>query len=272
MLFVTLLASQMAHAQTSMVWSQSDSQGINVYFSGNAKEIIAVTGSGINVSPNLFRSRNSTWLTWVDKSTTNANQLKFSQRSDGGKIIRSGSIPGAEGDLYAPAISIDTQARRVWLVWARFNGRTENLYASYLDLERRANGKWATPLQITPNDQYSANLPVITNATYASINVDWMRTSASVSENASAIISASSWQMQTAMQGVAPADANTANYRSLSVRAMRRDDRLIKRLGVGQALSVEEAGWQRLVRNRKALSGAVHSGVGASQRLVEVQR
>lgn len=257
-------------AAPAMVWSQQDGQAINVYFSADGAAVQALTHEGVNIAPNLFRGPGTTWLSWVDKSRRNANTLRYTQLSEAGKVLRSGVIPGVQGDLYAPAVAMDSQGRRVWLLWVEFNGNRENLFASYLDLGKRASGEWAVPMQITPDDEYSANLPVITRADYDSITVDWMRSSSASSETATAVIRASIWQAQRALQGAPIGIGAPARFEALSVRVPGNDEHLVKPLKPGQVLTADEVEWKNRVAGRKALMGAVHSGTGASSRLVEI--
>jgi len=265
---VALLSGSVV-ASPAMVWSQKDARGVNVYYSEDGIKVVVLTGAGKNVFPNLYRGSESTWLTWIDKSDPSANQLRVQGMSAGGKVIRIDRIPGVGGYIYAPAVAIDALEQRVWLVWVGYNGEQGNLFASYLDLGKRASGRWVDPLQITPDSEYSAELPVISTVTSNAITVDWMRTSRRGSETISGNISADLWQQQQVLQG-APGEAEAPlRYQTLSVQPGWKDARLMKSLNAGQPMSADEADWKNLVRGRNAYMGAVHSGYGAAQRLME---
>lgn len=266
-----VLTGSIAYAAASMVWSQVDGGGVNVYYSPDGQRVVSITSAGLNVSPNLYRTADSTWITWVDNSNPEVGGLRFARLSNRSAVMETGSLPTQNTSIYSPAISVDPSGSRVWLVWVEYNGQRENLFASYRDIRRKRTGNWKAPLQITPDSQYSANLPTITSSQLDRIEVNWMRTSPDSSESATAQVLASSWQPQAAMrsenQAINP--RKHENYQSLSVSNRKGFGSYTKQLKSGQALSADEQLWKNMVRNKDAIMGAIHSGSGASRRVVE---
>lgn len=267
---VTVLAGGIAHAAT-MVWSQLDGTAVNVYYSLDGKHVASLTSAGRNVSPNLYSGGDSTWITWVDKSNPEANRLRFARLSDRGAVRETASLPIQNASIYSPAISVDPSGSRVWLVWVEYDGNRENLFASYRDIGGKRTGNWETPLQITPDSKYSANLPTITFSQFDKIEVNWMRTSPDSSESATAEILASNWLPQAAtLQGIQPGKRSAPEkYQSLSLSPKKGTGAYIKQLKSGQALSADEQQWKNLVRNKDVMMGAIQSGSGASRRVAE---
>jgi hypothetical protein len=276
---LTILLITPARATPAMVWSQSDAPSINIYYSPDGVRIQQITSAGINVFPNLFHAEMSTWLTWVDKTNRKANQLKYAQISSNDAVQETGTLPTVNEDLYAPSISIDPTGRRAWLVWAEYNGHSETLYASYLDIGMHESGAWKPALQITPDDQYSSDLPTIREALFDRARLSWMRTSPSSSESASVEIMARDWDSPTAARNsINSAAVRQAPHRLLTTRKVEGYDSFMKHSKKGQfpnkglVLSPEEQNWSKLVHNRGALMGAAHSGAGASTRLADIQK
>ena len=258
-----------------MIWSQYDEPEVNVYLSSDGSSVTPLTSSGINVTPNLFKSQSLIWATWVDKTNPDANQLKYARLSGDGIVEEIGSVATAYGHAFSPSIALDPEQRRVWLLWAENNGRREVLYASFRDLGGQDRGTWQTALQITPDDDYSSNLPMIDSAAYDRIEISWLRTSQSSSESASTEIQSSDWLLAKAMQRGSNSD-NSAGVQSLNRPVVARNlqgyGKHIKRLDKFYPHTAEEQAWSTMVKNKRVLTGATHSGAGPSARLVkEVQ-
>ncbi len=253
-----------------MVWSQKDPSGINVYYSPDGQRTLRITSAGINITPNIFRGETSTWLTWVDKSNRQKNQIKYARlATESGKLLEKGRVPTVNGRVYAPAISLDSEERRVWLVWVEYNGQRENLFASFRNLSKSLTTNWQPPMQITPDTEYSASIPIIDNVSYDRIQVSWMRSSLTDSGAASTDILARDWNVAN-QQLLRASNANNQNTpRALSIKNNVDTEIFAKRLKHGQALSVDEQAWKNLVHNKNVLTGAVHSGSGASKRLAD---
>ena len=265
-----------AWAETAMVWSQYEEPDVNIYYSPDGTQTVALTSQGVNIFPDLFKSRTSTWITWIDKSNEKANQLKFAQVTNSGKILEIGTIPTTHPSIYGPTIAIDPSESRAWAVWAENNGRKEVLHASFRDIGKHSSGEWQTPLKITSDDEYSSNLPVFNQALLNQIDISWLRNSPKTSDTstASASFFASDWgpSISTSKFDKISAQANTVNYRNLRVEKSQNYDAVIKRLRKGQPLSSDEQAWKNMVHDKDALSGAVHSGTGHSKRLVEEEK
>lgn len=268
---LSVLSAGTVHAATTMVWSQVDGGTVNVYYSLDGKRVSSLTSAGLNVSPNIYSAGDSTWITWVDKSNPEANLLRFARVSDRGTVMETASLPTQNAGIYSPAISVDPSGSRVWLVWVEYNGKRENLFASYRDIGAKRAGGWQAPLQITPDSQYSANLPTITSSQLDKIEVNWMRTSPDSSESATAQILAANWVPQAAMLPQNQLDKQSVRekYQSLSVRSKKGLGAYIKQLKAGQALSADEQQWKNLVRNKNVTMGAIQSGSSASRRVAE---
>jgi hypothetical protein len=260
-----------AWAETSMVWSQYEKPNINIYYSPDGSQTIALTSQGINIIPNLFKSRTSTWITWIDNSNEKVGQLKYAQVTNRGQILEIGTIPTTHPGIYGSAIALDPSESRAWAVWAENNGQREVLYASFRDLGKQGSGKWQAPLQITSDDEYSSNLPVIDAVLFNQITVSWLRTSSKASEAASASLFASDWNTSKSTNKIDEfgSKAVRVNYRNLRVKKTQDYDAHIKRLRKGQPLSSDEQAWKNLIRDKDVISGAVHSGAGRSKRLAE---
>jgi len=264
---LAMLVEGGAWAAPAMVWSQKEVSGINVYFSPDSQRTMQITSTGVNVAPNLFRGAKSTWLTWVDKSNTIKNQLKYARVSESGRLVEEGSVPTVHGRIYAPAISLTPDQRRVWLVWVEYNGQQENLYASFMDSGSEQTSSWRRPMQVTPDDEYSASLPVIETALFDRARVSWMRSSLTSSGAASIDLMAQDWTPVAEQLRHNPMVRQDAAHRTPSLKSVYNADIYAKRLKRGQALSADEQKWKNMVRNKNVLSGAVHSGGGASKRL-----
>lgn len=269
-LMVSVLAASVAHA-ASMVWSQVDEAAINVYYSPDGQRVIPITSTGLNVTPNLYQAGNSTWVTWVDQSGPDVSRLRVTRLSASGAVMETASLPTQNASIFSPSISVDPSASRVWLVWVEYNGQRENLFASYRDIEGEQRGNWKAPLQITPDSEYSANLPTITSSLTDRIEVNWMRTSADSSESATAQVLATNWMSQAATfpKNQANEPGVRKKYQSLHVSNKKGLDTYIKQLNAGQALSVDEQQWKYLTRNKDVIMGAIQSDSGASRRVVE---
>jgi hypothetical protein len=266
---LSMLVIAPAWATPAMIWSQSDAPFINVYYSPDGVRIQQITSAGINISPNLFHTENSTWLTWVDKTNREANQLKYARLSANGAVLETGTLPTINRGVLAPAISIDATGQRVWLVWVEHNGRREILYASYRDIGKYGSGAWKPALQITPDDQYSSNLPIIEEAYYDRVKLSWMRTSTSSTESAGVEIMAHDWAQQASMRSSSNiAAVQQAPRRPLTLKNAQGYDTFINLVKKGRPMSSSAQDWSNVVRNRNALMGATHSGSGASTRLV----
>jgi hypothetical protein len=267
----TVFAGGIAHAAAPMVWSQVDGGEVNVYFSPDGQRVLSITSSGLNVSPNLYRAADSTWITWVDKSDPEVSRLRFTRLSDRGEVMETASLPTQNAGIYSPAISVDPSGSRVWLVWVEYNGQRENLFASYRDIRSKRAGNWKAPQQITPDSKYSANLPTITSSQLDRIEVNWMRTSPDSSESATAQVLATNWLPQAAILSgnQIVKQSKREKYKSLSVSNKKGFGSYIKQLKSGQVLSTDEQQWKNMVRNKDVIMGAIHSGAGASKRVVE---
>lgn len=272
---LSILLITPAWATPAMVWSQDDTPFINVYYSPDGVRIQQITSAGVNISPNLFRTENSTWLTWVDKTNRKANLLKYARLSAYGAVLETGTLPTINAGVLAPAISVDATGQRVWLVWVEHNGHREILYASYRDIGKVNSNAWKPALQITPDDQYSSNLPIIEDAFYDRARLSWMRTSTSSTESASVEVMAQDWAQQAVMHGSSSnitSAQQAATRRPLTLKNAKGYDTFINLVKKGQPMSSNARDWSNTVYNRKALMGATHSGSGASTRLaVEVK-
>ena len=266
-----MVLSGQGWAATAMVWSQVDGAAVNVYYSPDGQHVVSITSTGRNVTPNLYRAEDSTWITWIDKSNPDINRLKYARLSGAGAVIEIASLPTQNTRLFSPAISVDSSVSRVWLVWVEYNGERENLFASYQDIGAKRAGRWKAPLQITPDSQYSANLPTITSSQFDRIEINWMRTSPNSSESATAEVLATNWVPQATMrsQNQLAKQSVLEKYQSLSLRNKKGLDAYITQLKAGQALSTDEQQWKNLVRNKDVIMGSIHSGSGASRRVVE---
>lgn len=266
----TVLAGGIAHAATSMVWSQDDGPAINVYYSPNGIRVIPVTTAGVHVSPNLFRAQDTTWVTWIDKSEPEISRLRFALLSERGAILEAGIVPTQTSHIYAPAISVDPSGSSAWLVWAESNGRRENLYASFRDIKHKHSVGWQKALQITPDSQYSANIPIINATLVDQIRISWVRTSPVSSESASIVIMSDDWKdRQAALRDDGISTPREASQRALTLRKNANLDAFAKMLKQGQPRSQDERQWEILTNNNKALMGAIHSGSGPSKRLAK---
>ena len=253
-----------------MVWSQKDAAGVNVYYSPDGEGIVQITSTGKNILPNLHSTENSTWLIWVDKSKPEANILKYALLSVHGIPLEVGTLPTTSGDIYTSAIAADPSGQRVWAVWVEYNGHRENLYASFLDINNTRSASWQSPLQITPDSAYSANLPVIDEALLDRIKLRWMRTSPKSSESASVEITAYDWAApQTAQESNGTASIRQAPPSLLTLKKGQTSGAFVKRLEKDQPLSPDEQKWKKLVHDKKVLTGAIHSGSGPSERLAD---
>jgi len=256
-------------AVTAMVWSQADGDAINVYYSPDSQHTVPLTSAGVNISPNLFRAQDSTWVTWVDKTEHNDNKLEVARLSATGAMLGIDHISTTYEDIYAPAISVDPQNKRVWLVWVEYNGDRENLYASYRGVSKR-DAQWKPALQITPDSRYSANLPSILVTGRDGIEINWMRTSPESSESATAQLSVSAWLPQTARSSSDLQDQNKSErYRSLRLSRVHGYDTFMRKLKAGQALSADEQQWKNRVRNKNVLMGSVQTGSNVPKRLLD---
>ena len=262
-----------ARAETAVTWAQYDDPATNVYFSPDGPRIVRLSTGGINVNPNLDTARSSSWVSWVDKSRPNANRLEFARLAADGSLLEKGALPSIHGRIYSPAIALDSEERRAWLVWAENNGRREVLYASFRNLGKNSSAEWQTPRQVTADDAYSSNLPIIDSAGYDRIKISWLRTSPDSCEAASGEVMASDWTPKAlSMQQEGSAEARTSRpvgVRSMQTRKLRGYGRFIRRPAQTDGASEEMQTWERLVGNKKVLTGAVHSGSGIPERLVK---
>jgi len=260
-------------AAPAKVWSQQDGEDINVYFSPDGEASIVLTSGGQNVMPGIGRDETQSWLSWVDVSDgMGAYKLKYAQVADNGLVLSSGEVLTAVASLYAPAIAPDPSGRRVWLVWVENQGETEELFVSYMDTWRRGGATWATPLQITPDDKFSANLPSIIEVSFEQIKVSWMRSAVRVDQLATAEVNVRDWAASAASGPELLANPDwilrLAGVRA-QYKALKREDLRIKRLDQS-SYSVEAQSWMRLTRGNKVLMGASIDG-GVVTRIIGEQ-
>lgn len=264
--FMALFSVTSVWAASSMIWSQDDGSAINVYYSPSGNQAMPITTTGVHVSPNLFRAKDSTWITWVDKTDMEAARLRFAQISKRGAILETGSVPTQSTRIYAPAISADPSEQRVWIIWAESNGRRENLYASFRNIRSKHGIGWQQPLQITPDSEYSANIPIIDTTLVDRVSVSWVRTSKVSTETATLEVLANDWQ--AALRNDSGPALREIPSRMPVTRKISNYDSFTKILKRGQSRSADERKWEVLTDNRRALMGAIHSGSGPSKRLV----
>jgi len=250
-------------AAPAMVWSQQDGEDINLYFSPDGVTSIALTSGGQNIMPGIGRNETQSWLSWVDASDgMGTYKLKYAQVADNGLILMSGDVLTAVASLYAPAIAPDPSGRRVWLVWVENQGKTAELFVSYLDIQRRGGAAWATPLQITPDDEFSANLPSIIEVGFEQIKISWMRSAVRVEQLATAEVNVRDWAASAAGMPALLANPDwkprLAGIRA-QYKALKREDLRVMRLD-RQSYSAEARSWSQLTRGNKVLMGAFVDG------------
>ena len=270
---IAMLFASSCFAASVMVWSQKDGADINIYFSPDGTRVAAITSIGINLAPNVFRSKSSTWIAWVDKTGGGVDLLKIARLSSAGNLQNVQILASVNGSAYAPAISVDSHENRVWLVWAEHLGRTEVLYASYRDLKGRGDSGWQPAIQITQENDYSANVPVIDSVSYDRIRISWERTSPVSSGSASTEIHATDWPINTSQMSVDSTGLLRIPGRLVTVQASYDSDQFVRELKGKSIGSDDEIRWERLTRDRQVITGAIHSDTAdTSMRLMDVRR
>jgi len=260
--FLLVSFSGTAWSAPAFVWSQLDSPYINVYLSLDNQSKIQLTSHGKNVLPALDRQNDEIWLSWIDKGAPNGDLLNYAHVTATGTILQKGALVDTSGSLYAPSVSIEPSGKRVWLVWAEHNGRTEVLFVSYLNVGDATLADWAPAVQITANDEYSANLPRIDRAASGRIEISWMRTGPGQAGRASATVSISLFDTDPALARqfkpvVVNLDSSNGGYPRVKYITGAADTS-------GYGIS-----WKKLTRNHTALMGAVISDSGIVTRIVD---
>ena len=261
--FLLVSFSGAAWSAPAFVWSQLDSPYINVYLSPDAESKIQLTSRGKNVLPVLDRRNDEIWLSWIDKGAPNGDLLNYAHVTTTGTILRKGSLPDTSGSLYAPSVSIEPSGNRVWLIWAEHNGRTEVLFVSYLNVgNATSRSDWAPAIQITANDEFSANLPRIDRTVSGSIEISWMRTGPGQAGRASATVS-------TSLFNADPTSARKLKQVTVKLDNLNGGYPRVKYISNNSDTSGYGMNWKKLTRNRTALMGAVISDSRIITRIVD---
>lgn len=243
------------------VWSQLDSSDINVYFSPDGESTVQLASDGTNVLPVLDRQGSEIWICWIDKQAPSI-RLNYARLSEGGEILLKGTVPDTLGGLYAPAIGIESSGNRVWIVWAENHGRTEDLFVSYLNISETSSSEWAPPIQITANDNFSANVPHIVLAESGEARIRWLHTGPGQAQRASATVSTRLF------------DTASGSARQLVSVATEYEDTNgeitpTKFITIDDDQSEYGLSWKKLTRNKIAIMGAIISDSGIVTRVFD---
>jgi len=201
-------------------------------------------------------------LSWVDKRVSDGDRLNYARLTASGSILEKGLVPVSSGKLYAPSVAIEPSGKRVWIVWVEYNGRTGDLFVSYLNIGNAASSRWAPAIQITAKDKYSANLPRIERAASGEINISWMHTGPNLSRRASATVSTRLF------------DSNPATAFQFKPVVTEYDKANGKYPGTQYITNSSDTSdyvlsWKKLTRNRTALMGAAISDSGIVTRIFD---
>jgi hypothetical protein len=246
----------------AFVWSQLDSTNINVYFSPDGDSTVQLTSDGTNVLPVLDRQGDETWICWVNKQAPNGNRLGYARLSAAGEILLKGTVATTLGGLYAPAIGIESSGNRVWIVWAENHGRTEDLFVSYLNISETSSSEWAHPIQITANDEFSANVPHIDFAESGEARISWLHTGPGQAQRASATVSTRLF------------DTNSGSDRKLISVEIEHENTTggltrTKFITIDPDQSQDSLNWKKLTRDKTAIMGAIISDSGIVTRVFD---
>lgn len=266
LLFLLLISFiNTARGASAFVWSQYEPPHINVYYSPDGKSKVQLTSSGTNVLAILDRHNNETWVAWVGKNALHDDRLHYARLTPAGIILETGSVAETAGGLYAPSIAIEPPGNRVWMVWAENHGRTEDLLVSYLETNKTTLSNWAPPIQITANDQFSANVPHIERAESGAIEISWSHTGPDRSQRARATVSTRLFEgNSTSSRQLKPVATEYENANAGHAR--------IKYITSRTDQSQDTRSWKRLTQNNTPLMGAMISDSGIVTRVFDKRK